>query len=337
VYTGTLALRRETVDDQARWNFWTVDDRGERQDLVVTDTLEAGWHHFVLVWDQPAGAPDTAKRLYIDGKLAAEQAGVTFPTFVGDRLEIGRWTPGYGVSGVAMDELAMFGRAISQSEAERLSNRQDYATGEPGPLGAHSVAGQPAVVLDTNAIDRQGGIVSVRLRRDGEPWGQPLAYYDSYRWQITGTEGLHTFAVEYRDRANNVSVVTATVRLGSMPLGNVEIEQTSGVAAFDRFQRLDLWERSLGAVDPTVQVSVTSRLRLQAIGEEPAAFQISQRGDFAGAEWRPFVTTLDWNWADGEPRIAYVRFRTREGLVGPAIFFGDELQRQYVPLVSGGG
>lgn len=333
-YTGTLALRRETVDDQTRWNFWTVDDRGERQDLVVTDTLEPGWHHFAMVWDQPPDAPDTAKRLYIDGSLAAEQNNAAFPTFVGDRLEIGRWTPGYGVSGVAMDELASFGRALSATEVERLYNRQDYATSEAGPFGANSVVGEQAVVLDTNAIDRQGGIVAVRLRRDGEPWGQPLAYYDSYRWQISGTESLHTFAVEYRDRADNVTVVTATVRLGTMPLGRVEMDQSSGARADDRARPLDLFERSLELVDPTVQISVTSRLRLQPAGDEPVSFQISQRSDFAGAEWRPFVATLDWSWATGQPQIAYVRFRSRDGLVGPVILIGADLERQYLPFVS---
>lgn len=336
VYTDTLALRRETVDDQARWNFWTVDDRGERQDLVVTDTLEAGWHHFAMVWDQPPDSPDTAKRLYIDGRLAAEQTNATFPTFVGDRLEIGRWTPRYGVSGVWMDELASFSRALSPTEVERLFNRQDYATSEPGPLGADSVVGRQAVVLDTNAIDRQGGIVAVRLRRDSEPWGQPLAYYDSYHWQITGTEGLHTFAVEYRDRANNVSVVTTTLSLGTIPLGRVEMEQSSGAEASDHSEAIDLFERSLDIVDPTVTISATSRLQLQPLGEAPASFQISQRTDFDGAEWRPFVATLDWTWAAGQPQIAYVRFRSREGLIGPVMLVGNDLKHQYLSLVSRG-
>ncbi len=82
------------------------------------------------------------------------------------------------------------------------------------------------IVLDTNALDRQGGIVSVRLRRDDEPWSDPAPYYDSYRWQISGTEGLHTFAAEFRDRADNVSVVTQTVKLVAPPTATATISTT---------------------------------------------------------------------------------------------------------------
>jgi hypothetical protein len=195
--------------------------------------------------------------------------------------------------------------------------------------------GQHAVVLDANAIDRQGGIVSVRLRRDDTPWGQPLAYYDSYRWQITGTEGLHTFAIEYRDRANNTTVVTTTVTLGRLPTGTVVVEQPNGAESYYRYQALDLFERNLGdgQAPDTGQVS---RLRLQPDGEEPAEYQISVSPDFANAEWHPFVPVVEWPWPIGKPQIAYLRFRSREGIAGPAVLFGDELPRQYLPLVSSG-
>jgi hypothetical protein len=109
--------------------------------------------------------------------------------------------------------------------------------------------------------------------------------------------------------------------------------QLSGPVAVDRARPLDLFERSLELADPTVQISVTSRLQLQPAGDEPVSFQISQRSDFAGAEWQPFVTTLDWVWATGQPQIAYVRFRSREGLIGPVTLIGADLKHQYLPLV----
>ncbi|HZG67432.1 MAG TPA: LamG-like jellyroll fold domain-containing protein, partial [Herpetosiphonaceae bacterium] len=334
VYTGTLALRRETVDGAARWNFWTVADGGERQDLVVADTFGAGWHHFALLWDRHAGEGGAAKQLYIDGELAAEQTGVPWPASVGERLEIGRWTPGYGVSGVAMDELALFGRVLAPDEVGRLAAKQDYFTSEPGPLGMRSVTGERAVVLDTNGIDRQGGIVGVRLRRNDEPWSQPLPFYDSYRWQITGTDDVHTFSVEYRDRANNVSVVTATVTLGSMPSGQVRLEQLEGVDSYYRYQALEQFESDLGAPSRTQANGTGVRLHLTPVGEVPAAFQVATSPDFVRAEWRPFVDVLDWTWADGEPRVAYVRFRSRDGVIGPAIMVGNDLQRHYLPLIG---
>jgi hypothetical protein len=334
VYTGTLALRRETVDGAARWNFWTVADGGERQDLVVADTLEAGWHHFALLWDRHAGEGGAAKQLYIDGELAAEHTGVPWPASVGERLEIGRWTPGYGVSGVAMDELALFGRVLMPDEVGRLAAKQDYLTSESGPLGMRSVTGERAVVLDTNAIDRQGGIVGVRLRRNDEPWSQPLPYYDSYRWQITGTDDVHTFSVEYRDRANNVSVVTATVTLGSVPSSLVRLEQLDGVDPYYRYQALEQLEGDLGALFSTPASGTRVRLHLTPVGDVPAAFQVATSPDCVRAEWQPFVDVLDWSWADGEPQVAYVRFRSRDGVVGPAIMVGNGLQRHYLPLIG---
>jgi murein DD-endopeptidase MepM/ murein hydrolase activator NlpD len=223
VYTGTFSLRRQVDDDVPAWNFWTVDGAGQRHDLVVTDTLTAGWHHFAISWERQITATVATKHLYIDGELVASAADATMPDFVGERLEMGRWTPGFGASNMALDELAVFRRALTGIEIGRLADQRDYLTAEPGPLSSEAVVGTRAVELDTNAIDRQGGIVSVRLRRDNEPWGQPLPYYDSYRWSITGTHGLHTFAVEYRDRADNVTVETATVMFAEPVTSTVTI------------------------------------------------------------------------------------------------------------------
>lgn len=307
VYTETLALRREGGDENPQWNFWTVDGAGLRHDLLVTDTLKAGWHHFAISWDQEGADTLGTKKLFIDGVLAGSATAVPMPAFVGDKLELGRWTPGYGASDMALDELAVFRRELSGTEVTRLADRRDYLSGEPGPIGAQSVTSSRSVELDTNAIDRQGGVVSVRLRRDDEPWGQPIPYYDSYRWSITGTDGLHTFAVEFRDRAENATVVTTTVVLASPPTASPMISSTRGM---------------------------TSTIRLDWSGDKPEAFQISSRSDFGDAEWQPFTEGADWRWPAARRRIAYVRFRSEEGLIGPTQLIGLGADRQFFPMLT---
>src|SRR5919199_1277822 len=64
IYTGTLALRREESAGVPRWNFWTVDDAGVQNDLVITDTLQPGWHHFVMTWKNPGGGAPADKHLF---------------------------------------------------------------------------------------------------------------------------------------------------------------------------------------------------------------------------------------------------------------------------------
>ena len=308
-YTGTLALRREKLAGTPRWNFWTVDDAGRRDDLVITDTLEPGWHQFVVSWEMPAGATKGTKQLYIDGVRVAASGESALPSSVGERLQIGRWMAGYGEIGAPLDELAVFTRALGEGEVRDFANRRDFLAGEDGPLGAITAVGDPSVILDTNAIDHQGGIVSVRLRRDDGPWGEPLPYYDSYRWTISGTVGLHTFAVEYRDRANNVTVVTSTVRLGAVPVMSVRLLDSSALTA-------------------TIAVDQSGGERV------PMEFQISESATFEGAPWQPVTATVAWSWQPDRPRLAYIRFRSLAGLAGPPLLVGDDAREMFLPLLS---
>ena len=309
IYTGTLALRHQEDEGAQAWNFWTVDDAGLRHDLVVTTTLQPGWHHFAVAWDSAGGGAAATKQLYIDGVLAASASGLTLPTFAGDRLQIGRWTPGHGESGTALDELAVFQRSLAASEIQSLANRRDVWAGMEGPLGSPAVISDRTVELDTNAIDYQGGIVSVRLRRDGGAWGEPLPYYDSYRWTITGTEGLHTFSVEYRDRADNVSVITTTVGLAAPPSVDVELLNSTDLTA-------------------------TLHLRHTG-GSTPREIQLSANPDFAGAEWQPFTDEVTWKWQVDRPDVVYVRFRSLPGLVGPVLHVDPVQLDVFTPMLRG--
>jgi murein DD-endopeptidase MepM/ murein hydrolase activator NlpD len=301
VYTNTLALRRERGDNGAQWNFWTVDADGEAHHLTAPDTFSTdNWHHFAIVWDRTT----EHKALFIDGQRVAQTNAATLPTSVGTRLHLGRFIASFGVSGVALDELATFRRVLSEREIERLAARQDIYTAEAGPISTARVVTDTTVVLDANAIDAQGGIVSVQLRRNNEPWREPQSYHDSYRWRITGGAGEHTFAIRYRDRADNETIVTTTLELAAPLLADATVRSRTNTAAVLGFT---LGESSLDPRDVELQLSTEQ--------------------DFAAAVWEPFSEVRVWNWAEGARREVWVRFRDARGRVSAPLLVGPDRGR----------
>jgi murein DD-endopeptidase MepM/ murein hydrolase activator NlpD len=312
VYTDTLALRREQTDDRSVWNFWTVDTTGATHNLTVADTLPGdSWHHFAVAWDRATGR----KSLFIDGQLAAQASAINLPTALGEQLQLGRFVEGFGASGIALDELAVFQRTLSTREIKRLAERQDVYTRNAGPISTAQVVTDRTVVLDANALDPQGGIVSVELRRDNEPWSNPLPYHDSYRWTITGTEGTHTFAIRYRDRANNEAVVTTTLELQTPLTATAEVRST-----FDGAAVLGL---NIEGVDPEVQGGQTPQMWLS----EHVEMQLSTYADFRDAIWEPFVNVRVWNWQADQERTVYVRFRDERGRITKPQIVGPDAAR----------
>jgi murein DD-endopeptidase MepM/ murein hydrolase activator NlpD len=312
IYTDTLALRREQAEGRAMWNFWTVDDRGLAHNLTVSDTLQReSWHHFAVAWERETGR----KSLFIDGQLVAQASAITLPTTLGEQLQLGRFISGFGASGVTFDELSVFRRALSGREIKRLAERQDVYTRNPGPISTARVVTDRTVVLDANAIDHQGGIVSVQLRRDNEPWSEPLAYHDSYRWTISGTEGVHTFAIRYRDRADNETVVTTTLELQAPIVGTADVRST-----FDTAAVLGL---SIKGIDPEPQGAQTPQMWLS----EHVEMQVSTFADFRDAIWEPFVDVRVWNWQPDEARSVYVRFRDEHGRISKPQVVGPDVAR----------
>ncbi len=205
VYSNTLALRRDVVGPAGgpAWVFWSTAEGEDSRDLLAApDTLGPGWHHFAVTWDEAQGR----KALYIDGVLAAEVAGVTLPATLGDVLHLGRFTYGGGHSGVALDELAIYARALAPAEVAALAAAPPPT--EAGPLALDD----PRVRIDTNAIDDQGGIVAVQIGLNGV-FADPQPYYDSYRWTLPAAAGEHELAVRFVDRAGNVTTVTRAVLL----------------------------------------------------------------------------------------------------------------------------
>jgi murein DD-endopeptidase MepM/ murein hydrolase activator NlpD len=217
IYTGTLSLRHEQVDGARQWNFWTIGDDGSRHDLRAPDTLAPGLHHFALRWDAGSGA----KALFIDGRKVADAQGAALPLVLGERLELGRFTGAFGHSGVTLDELAVFGRALDDDELAALFTRAQPLEASSGTLR------QGPLQIDVNALDNGGEIVAVQLGIDGV-WQAPQPYYDSYSWRVPPVAGPITLGARFFDRANNSTVLSATlnIRPHSSYLPLLEAKQT---------------------------------------------------------------------------------------------------------------
>ncbi|GAC1354298.1 MAG: peptidoglycan DD-metalloendopeptidase family protein [Herpetosiphon sp.] len=305
LYTDTLTLRRQFIHAVPEWNFWTVDDAGRRNDLVVSDTLQPGWHHFAITWDRAAGS----KQLFVDGQLAAHGENLTLPTTVGSRLQIGRWTTGFGDIGAALDEFAIWNRVLAPEQIDRLAHQQD-ARGRPGPVDVQAVVHGTNVTLDANAIDNHGGIVQVQLRRDNEPWQDPQPYFDTYQWQISGTNGLHTFAIRYRNQSDDTTVVTSSVELRLPPVVTGRVFNNTPLSA-------------------TLALSTTDSRRLMQ--------QLSPDPTFVGAAWTPFTPTATITWTVGMPAIVYARFKDEDDATSVSLILGPEVKLSFLPGIQLGG
>ncbi|KAB8142754.1 peptidoglycan DD-metalloendopeptidase family protein [Chloroflexia bacterium SDU3-3] len=190
-YTNTLALRRDELGDgRAVWNFWTTPASGDaaRNDLTVADGLAPGPHRFVLTWD----AATRAKALYIDGSLASAICGPELPADLGATIELGRFAQGAAASGVRVDELAIYRRALAADEVAALGQHSVL------PPAATSQASFPLVA---HAADDAGGIVSVQLGVNGV-FGDPQPYRERYDLLLPAS-GTYTITARFLDRAGN--------------------------------------------------------------------------------------------------------------------------------------
>lgn len=268
-YPGTIALRRDLLgpDNTPQWTFWTTPLRGEDEPdyLSVADTLAPGWHHFAVTWD----AEDGSKTLYLDGEKVASVTGIVLPENVGSVLQIGRFTYGGSQSGMLIDDLAVFGRALSAHEIAELADASTPVTSSATALAT------PTVQIDTNATDREGGVVAVQLGRNGV-FEDPQPYYDAFRWSLPQREGAHSLAVRYFDRAGNSTTITRTVEVDLPPRGNVTLIDSDELQA-------------------TLEISATDV-------HNPIAMQISSRPDFGDAGWQPLRQSITWEW-EAETRL----------------------------------
>jgi hypothetical protein len=308
VYTGTLALRRDRQgpDGAPRWNFWTVPLTGEAEsdNLTAPDSLDPGWHHLAVTWD----AAQRSKALYIDGKLIASTADAALPADVGSLLHLGRFTHDGNQSGMLLDDLAIFGRALTDDEIASLADADLPVAASASHIYSRTL------LLDTNAIDSGGRIEAVELGLNGV-LVEPAPYYDEYRWRLPAQEGVHTLEVRYTDQAGNYTHLTRTVRLNLPPRGTVAITSFSELTA-------------------TLAISVTDV-------QQPIAMQLSHSREVAADAWQPVQSGIEWQWLHDDdrqyPTPLYVRFRDASGQVSDPVRVAFPYQQQsFLPMIQAG-
>jgi murein DD-endopeptidase MepM/ murein hydrolase activator NlpD len=296
-YTGTLTLRLDPPNETAgrRWTFWTVAATGaSANELSVADTLGPGWHHFAISWDIAAGR----KLLFIDGVEVARAEAVALADDVGSVLQIGRFSYDDDPAKLNLDDLAIYGRVLDADEVAGLAAASNV---DDRPVVVH----KRRVFLDTNAIDREGGIVAVQLGINGE-FADPQPYYDGYRWLLPTDEGQHILAARYKDRAGNTTTVSRTVILDLPP-------------------RLDLDLEPTGPLGATVTISANDN--------GPLMMQVSQRNDFDDAEWQPIQGQFYWAWNPMLSRRLYVRLRDMGGNLSASKTVAQPGGQVYLPLI----
>jgi murein DD-endopeptidase MepM/ murein hydrolase activator NlpD len=298
VYSGTLALRRDLLGPggTAQWTFWSNAATAESRHLLsVPDTLEPGWHHFAISWHTESGT----KTLFINGEPVATADGVTLPHELGEQIQIGRFTYGGVPFGGAVDQLRIYSRALPATTINTLFLSQ------PDPSTPVRVD-ERRVRLDTNAVDNAGAIVAVQLGIDGS-FAEPQPYHDNYRWLLPEREQNYALSVRYVDRSGNQTIVTRTVQLDLPPTG------TARITSHDQ----------AGAI---LEIAANDR-------DQPIMMQISQRIDFADADWQPYRTQLYWAWEPDRPTRVYVRLRDATGRIAPPLALTIEQYGLHLPLL----
>jgi murein DD-endopeptidase MepM/ murein hydrolase activator NlpD len=301
VYTGTLALRRDTLgpDGMPRWNFWTTPDSGDagRDDLAAADTLGPGMHHFAITWDRAR----KSKTLSIDGAPVAATEGVELPSDIGAALTLGRWAPSGNAAGITYDELAVYDRALGTSAIAQLAARTT-----PLAAGAGRVV-DPQIAVAVKAADDGGVVTGVQLGVDGV-WGDPQPYADRYQLQLPAATGVYTVAARLFDRAGNSAIVSTTVTLAPPPQPSIQIEGLTDMGA-------------------TLVLSATA-------SDARIAAQIASSPEFADAAWQPVPAEVLWRWLPNARRVVWVRFRDEYGVFGATMAVGPDARHEFIPLVA---
>ena len=144
----------------------------------IADWQPDEWHHVAATWTGVNGGPAAATlRLYLDGNLAAETAGLQVDAgATATRLDIGRdsdASPDYAEA--LLDDLFLYGRALTATEiaeaVRRIRSGDLPATPGEGPK-AREAAGWPApecpfrVAVETEPPEQERPTAVVRVRPD---------------------------------------------------------------------------------------------------------------------------------------------------------------------------
>jgi len=116
-----IALRHGTDN---MWYAMTSNGAGQQSIVKINDTLLIGWHHFAMRWSVSELA------LFIDGVKVGSVNNPYLPSAMNTNFSIGKWLlDAYGWVNTYIDDLALYNRALSDSEVQAI-----YSSNQPAPI-----------------------------------------------------------------------------------------------------------------------------------------------------------------------------------------------------------
>ena len=197
---GALVSKADADFDLRQFYLFVFDDRlwgnvgGSQNQGVMLGAMDDEWHHAALVNYDDGGT--MRYRLYFDGQLNGEFLSGTetnaSDVMFGARRNIGNTGSAFALPG-EIDEVAIVGRALSETEIERLYNEGDGRILREYPTGGVPIfetAGDGGVGLvaltDFQTFFGPGnlGTAEFQLSDDGATW----RFWDGATWAIAASD-----------------------------------------------------------------------------------------------------------------------------------------------------
>jgi len=154
------------------------------------------------------------------------------------------------------------------------------------------------ISVTLSASDADSGLAGISFSNDGTTWGDWQDYSTHASWSLSTGDGLKTVYSRVRDSVGYVSsIVSDTISLDTTAPAEHGLSINDGALYTNK-----------------VTVTLT-------IGAQPgtAQMQVSNEGNFAGAEWEPYASRKSWQvtqYLDYViPRLVYVRYKDVSGNV----------------------
>jgi Concanavalin A-like lectin/glucanases superfamily len=196
----------------AIWHYWYANDFGME---IYPDTFLNSWHHITSTWD------GTVRSLYCDGILKSSDTPTSQPNFTAGSLVIGRTLNDANLTGT-LDDIAIYDRALSQSEITALASTGISAVVTPPTISSAAITGNTRVgqTLTAGTIGASGTISTTTYQwQRSEKFGTgysniPAAISQSYLLVPKDSEKYLRVIVTIGNTSGTVSATsTPTVRI----------------------------------------------------------------------------------------------------------------------------
>jgi hypothetical protein len=182
--------------------------------VYTPDSIDTSWHHLVATYD------NATARIYVDGVLRVSTRSRLRLTANSEPLTIGRSSDGVRVFGGLIDEVAVYGRALSASRIREHYRERDSIDRTP-PIVSLTTPGDDSSTVDARphfaggarVTSSDSSRVTVRIYRGSSAVGRPVQSVTTTRlstgaWSVVAEAplpfGAYTARAEQSDLAGNI-------------------------------------------------------------------------------------------------------------------------------------